>query len=72
VPFVAHGIGLELDEWPIIGRKSATVLQEGMIFALEPKIIFPGEGVVGIENVFVVTSDGVKKLNQFPDAVSVC
>jgi len=72
VPFVAHGIGLELDEWPIIGRNNTTILKEGMIFALEPKVVFPGQGVVGIENVFVVTSDGVKKLNQFPDAVSVC
>lgn len=72
VPFVAHGIGLELDEWPIIGQNSSTILQEGMVFALEPKMIFPGQGVVGIENVFVVISDGVKKLNQFPDMVCVC
>jgi len=72
VPFVAHGIGLELDEWPIIGRNSATILQEGMIFALEPKMIFPGEGAVGVENVFVVTSDGLRKLNQFPDTVCIC
>ncbi|MBW2096742.1 MAG: aminopeptidase P family protein [Deltaproteobacteria bacterium] len=71
-PFVGHGIGLELDEWPIIGQNSTAILQEGMIFALEPKMIFPGEGVTGIENVFVVTSDGLKKLNQFPDPVCVC
>jgi Xaa-Pro dipeptidase len=72
VPFVAHGIGLELDEWPIIGRGSRTILQEGMIFALEPKIVFPGEGVAGLENVFVVTSHGLKKLTQFPDSPCVC
>lgn len=72
VPFVAHGIGLELDEWPIIGRNSTTILREGMIFALEPKMIFPGKGVVGIENVFVVTSGGLRKLNQFPDTVCIC
>jgi len=72
VPFVAHGIGLELDEWPIIGRNSDTILQEGMVFALEPKCIFPNEGAVGVENVFVVTSHGVRKLNKFPDSVCVC
>jgi len=72
VPFVAHGIGLELDEWPIIGRNSRTVLEEGMVFALEPKFIFSGEGVVGLENVFVVTSDGLRKLNRFPDTVFEC
>ncbi len=72
VPFVAHGIGLELDEWPIIGRNSKTVLAEGMVFALEPKFIFPDEGVAGLENVFVVTSKGLRKLNRFPDDVFEC
>ncbi|MBW1792807.1 MAG: aminopeptidase P family protein, partial [Deltaproteobacteria bacterium] len=60
VSFVAHGVGLEIDEWPIIGRNSTTILKEGMVIAMEPKVIFPGEGVVGIENVFVVTGNGMK------------
>lgn len=72
VPFVGHGVGLELDEWPVIGRGSNTTLGEGMVVALEPKFIFPGEGVVGIENTFVVTSNGMKKLNQFPDDIFNC
>ncbi|MBW1780725.1 MAG: aminopeptidase P family protein [Deltaproteobacteria bacterium] len=72
VPFVGHGVGLELDEWPIIGRGSHTILAEGMVIALEPKIVFPGQGVVGIENTFVVTKNGMKKLNTFPDAITVC
>ncbi|MFZ0447915.1 MAG: Xaa-Pro peptidase family protein [Desulfatiglandaceae bacterium] len=72
VPFVAHGIGLELDEWPIIGRNSKTVIEEGMVFALEPKFVFPDEGVAGLESVFVVTAEGLRKLNHFPDAVFVC
>ena len=71
VPFVGHGIGLELDEWPVIGRKSQTLLQEGMVIALEPKVVFPGQGVVGIENTFVVTGNGMKKLNRFPDDIMV-
>ena len=69
VPFVAHGVGLELDELPIIGRGSDTPLAEGMVIALEPKFVFPGQGVVGIENTFVVGPDGLKKLNAFPDAI---
>ena len=72
VPFVAHGIGLELDEWPIIGKNRGTILEKGMIFALEPKMVFPGKGVVGIENAFVVTSDGLRKLNTFPDTICTC
>ena len=72
VPFVGHGVGLELDEWPIIGRNSETILQEGMVIALEPKFIFPGEGVVGIENNLLVTGNGMKKLNRFPDEIFGC
>jgi Xaa-Pro aminopeptidase len=72
VPFVAHGVGLEIDEWPIIGLNSDTILEEGMVMALEPKFIFPGEGVVGIENTWVVTRRGIIKLNRFPDAIFEC
>ncbi len=69
VPFVGHGVGLELDELPIIGRGSNTILVEGMVIAVEPKFVFPGQGTVGIENTFVVTKTGMKKLNRFPDAI---
>jgi Xaa-Pro aminopeptidase len=72
VPFVAHGVGLEIDEWPVIGRNSDTILEEGMVMALEPKFIFPGEGVVGIENTWVVTDKGMIKLNRFPDGIFEC
>jgi Xaa-Pro aminopeptidase len=71
VPFVAHGVGLELDEWPIIGSGSEHILEEGMILALEPKVVFPGEGVVGIENTFLVTEQGLEKLNHFPDEIRI-
>ncbi len=41
VTFVGHGIGLELDELPVIGRKSPHVLKQGMVIAVEPKFIMP-------------------------------
>lgn len=72
VPFVAHGVGLNIDEWPVIGRGGDTRLREGMTLALEPKIVMPGKGVVGIENTWVVTENGMKKLNRFPDAIFEC
>jgi len=72
VPFVAHGVGLDIDEWPVIGRKSDTRFREGMTIALEPKIVIPGKGVVGIENTWLVTAHGMKKLNRFPDAIFEC
>ncbi|MFH1480163.1 MAG: Xaa-Pro peptidase family protein [Pseudomonadota bacterium] len=72
VPFVAHGIGLEMDEWPLIAKDSDHILQEGMIFAMEPKFVFPNEGVVGIENTFAVTEGGLERLNQYPDEIVIC
>jgi Xaa-Pro aminopeptidase len=69
VPFVGHGVGLEMDEWPIIGCNQETVLEEGMVIALEPKLVFQGEGTVGIENTFVVKAEGLRKLNKFPDRI---
>lgn len=69
VPFVGHGLGLELDEWPVIGRGSEQVLENGVVLALEPKVVFPGEGVAGLENTFMVRPDGLEKLNRFPDDI---
>ena len=72
VPFVGHGVGLELDELPVIGRGSNTILSEGMVIALEPKFVIPNEGVVGVENMFVIRKDGTKRLTRFPDEITVC
>jgi Xaa-Pro dipeptidase len=71
VPFVGHGLGLELDEWPLIGKNSDHILEKGMVVALEPKFIFPGEGVVGVENTFLVTETGMEKLGRFPDDIII-
>ncbi len=72
VPFVAHGIGLELDEWPVIGKGSQTCLEAGMVIAMEPKVVFPGEGVVGIENTLLVTEKGLERVTRFSDGITVC
>ena len=50
IRFTGHGVGLELDEYPFIAKGQQLTLQAGMVIALEPKTIFPGSGVVGIEN----------------------
>lgn len=71
VLFVAHGVGLELDEWPLIGRNSPHILEEGMIIALEPKCVFPEKGIVGVENTCMVTKYGLEKLNSYPDSIIV-
>jgi Xaa-Pro dipeptidase len=60
--FIGHGIGLEIDEYPFIAQNHDYPVEAGMTFALEPKMVFPGEGAVGIENTFAVGEGGVEKL----------
>lgn len=67
VNFIGHGVGIELDELPIIAPGYNHPLEEGMVFALEPKFIFPAEGTVGIEDVFVVGCDRLEQLTSFSD-----
>ena len=63
VSFIGHGLGLEIDEYPFIARGFDDMLFEaGMVFAFEPKVVFPGEGAVGIENTFYLTESGLKTL----------
>jgi len=58
VKFLGHGIGLEVDEWPVLARGFDMPLEPGMVIAVEPKFTFPGRGVVGIENTYAVQSEG--------------
>ena len=71
IRFVGHGIGLEVDEYPFLASGQELPLQVGMAIALEPKLIFPGQGVVGIENTHVVTDDGLEQLGRFPEEIMV-
>ena len=63
--FVGHGVGLELDEFPVLGPTDH-LIQEKMTVAVEPKMIYPGVGVVGIEDTFLVTKDGGQRLTKLP------
>jgi Xaa-Pro aminopeptidase len=67
VPYIGHGVGLELDEWPVLAKNSAVTLEPGMVFALEPKFAVPGQGAVGVENCYAVTADGVERLTLARD-----
>jgi Xaa-Pro aminopeptidase len=56
--FLGHGVGLCVDETPVIARGFDEPLEEGLVFALEPKKGVRGVGMVGIENTFVVARGG--------------
>jgi Xaa-Pro aminopeptidase len=71
IRFTGHGVGLELDEYPFIAKGQQLKLEAGMVLALEPKTIFPGKGVVGIENTHLVTDQGLVPLTLFPDEITV-
>ncbi len=71
VRFVGHGIGLEVDEYPFLAAGQQLELQAGMTIAVEPKLIFAGKGVVGIENTHVVTEDGLEQLGKFEEEIIV-
>ena len=72
VSFIGHGLGIEMDEYPFIARGfDDMVLEAGMVFAFEPKVVFPGEGAVGIENTFFLTGEGIKQLTFSDDELVV-
>lgn len=58
VPFLGHGVGLCIDEWPVLARSFEQPLETGMTLALEPKIGIPGIGMVGTENTWEVAEKG--------------
>jgi Xaa-Pro aminopeptidase len=69
VKFIGHGIGLEIDEYPVISPRFAAVLEKDMVLALEPKFVFPHKGVVGLEDDYQVTSNGLKRLTRTDQAL---
>lgn len=66
VRFVAHSVGLELDETPVIAPKFDTPLEPGVVFAVEPKVFYPGLGGVGVENTYLVTNGSCERLTVCP------
>ncbi len=68
VAFVGHGIGIELDELPVFAHGFDTPLEEGMVIALEPKFVFP-EGAVGVENTYLLTSQGLETMTVFEEGI---
>ena len=66
--FVGHGLGLEIDEYPILGPVDHEIVPN-MAVAVEPKMIYPGAGVVGIEDTFLTTDRGQMRLTRLPQEI---
>jgi Xaa-Pro aminopeptidase len=65
--FVGHGVGLELDELPVLAAGAKGTIAAGNTIAVEPKFVFPGLGAIGIENTFVATDEGGERLIPLAD-----
>lgn len=63
IKFIGHGVGLQIDEPPSLAQGQKLPLNENMVIALEPKFHVPDLGVIGIEETFLVTKEGLKRLN---------
>ena len=69
VGFIGHGVGIELNELPVITPRSKDILEENMTLAIEPKFVIPGIGAVGIENTYVVSKKGLINITPFPEEI---
>ena len=64
--FIGHGVGLELDELPVLAHRMPGELKEGAVVALEPKVVLPGIGVLGEENTYYVKPGGPRVITRAP------
>lgn len=71
VTFLAHGVGLELDELPLISARFPYPLEAGMVLAFEPKFFLPEIGMVGQEDTGVITAAGVEWLTHSPRVLRI-
>ncbi len=71
VRFLGHGVGMEIDELPILAPGFDEPLVEGNVVAIEPKFVFPGRGAVGIENLYAVTASGYETLTTASEELIV-
>jgi Xaa-Pro aminopeptidase len=66
-----HGIGLSVHEDPVVNKENKDLVQEGMVFTVEPGIYIPDWGGVRIEDMIRVTSQGAEVLTYLPRELRV-
>ena len=67
--FVGHGVGLEINEPPVIAPRNMEVLEPGIVLALEPKFVIPGTGAVGVENTYLITENAPENLTVLEENI---
>ncbi|MED0674826.1 Xaa-Pro peptidase family protein [Aneurinibacillus thermoaerophilus] len=67
---VGHGLGMEVHEYPSVHGTNEELIEQGMVFTIEPGIYVPGVGGVRIEDDVYVAADGAQTLTAFPKALT--
>ena len=66
---ILHGIGARAHEPPYAHQAVEAEIREGMVLAIEPGCYWPEGGGLRVEDNFLVTADGPRKLSPFPDGI---
>ena len=67
--FIGHGVGIEINEAPVLAPRSRDILEVGNVIAIEPKFVIPGTGAVGIENTYIVKENGLQPITLAPEEI---
>ena len=59
-------MGVEIHEMPYITATAQTVLEEGMVFSIEPGIYLPGQFGLRLEDIVILRADGPEVLSDLP------
>lgn len=69
---LGHGLGTEVHEPPYLSASSETVLDEGMVFSIEPGIYLPDRFGLRLEEIVILRANGPEILSDLPrDAVTI-
>lgn len=68
-PFVGHGLGISINESPVLSHRSRDIFVEGNAIAVEPKFVIPGVGAVGVENTYIIESESTRCLTLAPEEI---
>lgn len=68
--FIGHGVGIEINEFPVLAPRSKHILEAGNVIAVEPKFVIPHAGAAGIENTYVVTENGLEQITNYPEEIT--
>ena len=66
-----HGLGIDIHEPPYITATSEVVLDEGMVFSIEPGIYLQGRFGVRLEEIVILRADGPEILSELTRKLNI-